>query len=254
MSGIKITKASYGSGSTTVDVTRGVASQIKDGVLNLTVTPDSLNVTDPAPGQLKTLDVSYTVNNGSTMTQSVKDNEVLMISAPAERKATGLQITKAEYGYAGNFVDVTDAIQNHIRDGTIKIKVSPSTAGVPDPNPNKLKTLSVQYEINGAPNSTQVDDGKTLNISAPPEELADNKSPSQHVFSIFTIMYKSISAFVGVFLFVLSIYACMELSVSTGFPEFVLGAIGFILPGIAFWGLPWIIFFRRLIYTTDLVI
>jgi hypothetical protein len=254
MSGIKITKASYGSGSTTVDVTKGVASHIKDGVLNLTVTPDSLNVTDPVPGQLKTLDVSYTVNNGSTMTQSVKDNEVLMISAPPERKATGLQIVKAEYGYAGNFVDVTDAIQNHIRDGTIKIKVSPSTAGVPDPNPNKLKSLSVQYEINGAPNSVQVDDGKTLNISAPPEELADNKTPSQHVMSVMKSVYTSVGTFLGVFLYTLSIYACMELSIPTGFPELALGAMGFVLPYVAFWGLPWVLFFRRLFYTTDLVI
>jgi len=254
MSGIKILKASYGTGTTTVDVTKSVASNVKDGVLNLTVTPDSLNVTDPAPGQLKTLDVSYTINNGSTMGQMVKDNEVLMLSAPPERKATGLQITKAEYGYAGNFTDVTDAIQNHVRNGTINIKVGPSTAGVPDPNPNKLKTLSVQYEINGAPNTIEVDDGKTLKISAPPEELADNKTPTQHAFSVFGMVYKSIGMFLAMFLYTLSVYACMGLSVATGFPEFALGAIGIVLPYVAFWGLPFVLFFRRLIYTTDLVV
>lgn len=254
MSGIKILKATYGIGSTTVDVTKGVASHVKDGVLNLTVTPDSLNVTDPAPGQLKSLDVSYTINNGSSMSQLIKDNEVLMISAPPERKATGLQITKAEYGYAGNFIDVTDAIQNHIRNGSIKIKVSPSTAGVPDPNPNKLKTLSVQYEINGSPNSIDVDDGKTLNISAPPEELADNKTPTQHAMSIFSMVYMAVGKFLAMFLYTLSVYACMELSVTTGFPELALMALGIVLPYVAFWGLPWVIFFRRLIYTTDLVI
>jgi hypothetical protein len=254
MSGIKITKAAYGTGTTTVDVTKSVASNIKDGVLNLTVTPDSLNVTDPAPGQLKTLDVSYTVNNGSTMTQAVKDNEILMISAPPERQATGLQILKAEYGYAGNFTDVTDAIQNHIRDGSIKIKVSPSTAGVPDPNPNKLKTLSVQYEINGATNSTEITDGKMLDISAPPMEGVNNKNPSQHAISFFSMIYMAVGKFLAMFLYTLSVYACMDLSVSTGFPELALGAIGVVLPYVAFWGLPWILFFRRLIYTTDLVI
>ena len=254
MSGIKILKASYGSGSTTVDVTKGVSSHIKDGVLNLTVTPDSLNVTDPAPGQLKTLDVSYTINNGSTMSQILKDNEVLMISAPPARKASGLNITKAQYGYPGNLIDVTDAIQNHINNGSINIKVSPSTAGVPDPNPNKVKTLSVEYEINGAPNSTEVSDGNPLKISAPPEELPDNKTPVQHAFSFFGAIYYAVSLFLGMFLFTLSLYACMDLSVPTGFPQVALGAIGFIFPGIAFWGLPWLVFFRRLIYTTDLVI
>jgi hypothetical protein len=254
MSGIKILKASYGNGTTNVDVTKSVASHIQDGVLNLTVTPDSLNVTDPAPGQQKSLDVNYTINNGSNMNQMVRDNEVLMISAPPERKATGLQILKAEYGYSGNFTDVTNAIQDQVRNGSIKLKVGPSTAGIPDPNPNKQKTLSVQYEINGSKNSTDLTDGKMLDISAPPEDLPDNKSPIQHTMSIFTMLYMNVGKFLAMFLYTLSVYACMDLSVTTGFPEVALGAMGIVLPYVAFWGLPWVLFFRRLIYTTDLVV
>lgn len=254
MSGIKILKASYGTGTTSVDVTKSVASNIKDGMLNLTVTPDSLNVTDPAPGQQKSLDVSYTINNGSTMSQMVRDNEILMISAPPERRGTGLQILKAEYGYAGNFTDVTNAIQDQVRNGTINLKVGPSAVGIPDPNPNKQKTLSVSYEINGAPNTVELTDGKTLNISAPPEDQPDNKSPAQHTMSIFGMLYMAVGKFLAMFLYVLSVYACMDLSVSTGFPEVALGAMGVVLPYVAFWGLPWILFFRRLIYTTDLVV
>lgn len=254
MSGIKILKASYGNGTTNVDVTKGVSSHIKDGVLNLTVTPDSLNVTDPAPGQLKMLDVNYTINNGSNMGQMVKDNEVLMISAPPAREASGLQITKAEYGYAGNFTDVTDAIQNHIKNGTIKIKVSPSTMGIPDPNPSKQKVLAVQYQINGATNMLEIIDGKMLDISAPPEDAPDNKSPVQHTMSIFGMLYMSIGKFLAMFLYVLSIYTCMDLSIPTGFPSIALGAIGVVLPFVAFWGFPWIFFFRRIIYTTDLIV
>ena len=254
MSGIKILKASYGNGTTNVDVAKAVTSHIKDGYINLVVSPDSLNVTDPAPGQLKTLDVSFTINNGRTMGQMVKDNEVLTIGAPAVPTASGLQITKAEYGYAGNFTDVTDAIQNHVRNGSIKIKVGPSTAGIPDPNPNKQKTLSVDYEINGAKNSVNVVDGKMLDISAPPEDAPDNKSPSQHVMSIGWMVYSSIGKFLAMFLYVLSIYTCMDLEIPTGFPSLALGAIGVVLPYVAFWGLPFLLFFRRLFYTTDLVI
>lgn len=254
MSGIKILKANYGVGSTTVDVTKAVSSNIKDGLLNLVISPDSLNVTDPAPGQLKSLDVTYTINNGSTMSEIVKDNEMLMISGPPERKATGLQITKAEYGYAGNYTDVTDAIQNLVKNGSIKVKVSASAVGIPDPNPNKQKTLEVQAEINGAPQVFSVVDGKTLNISAPPEDLPDNKNPSQHAMSLFGMIYMGIGKFLAMFLYTLSVYACMDLSVPTGFPALALGALGVILPGVAFWGLPWIFFFRRLIYTTDLVV
>ena len=254
MSGIKILKATYGNGTTNVDVTKGVSSHIKDGYLNLVVTPDSLNVTDPAPGQQKILDVSFTINNGRTMGQMVKDNELLTIGAPAVPTASGLQITKAEYGYTGNFVDVTDAIQNHVRNGSIKIKVGPATAGVPDPNPNKLKTLSVEYEINGAKNSVDVTDGKMLDISAPPEDQPDNKSPSGHAMSLFGILYMAIGKFLAMFLYTLSIYTCMDLSIPTGFPAIALGALGVVLPYVAFWGLPWLFFFRRFFYTTDLVV
>jgi hypothetical protein len=254
MSGIKILKASYGTGTNNVDVTTAVSSHIKDGYLNLVVSPDSLNVTDPAPGQMKILDVSFTINNGRTMGEMVKDNEVLRIGAPAVPTASGLQITKAEYGYVGNFTDVTDAIQNHVRNGSIKIKVSPSTAGIPDPNPNKQKTLSVDYELNGAKNSVDVVDGKMLDISAPPEEQPDNKSPSQHVMSGFGMIYMAIGKFLAMFLYTLSIYTCMDLEIPTGFPSLALGAMGVVLPYVAFWGLPFLVFFRRLIYETDLVI
>lgn len=254
MSGIKILKASYGNGTTNVDVTKAVSSANKDGIINLLISPESLNVTDPAPGQQKSMDISYTINNGSVMSEMVKDGEMLMISGPPERKATGLQIIKAEYGYAGNYTDVTDAVQNLVKDGNINIKVSPSAVGIPDPNPNKQKTLEVQAEINGAPQVFQVVDGKTFKVSAPPEDLPDNKNPSQHAMSLFGMAYMGVGKFLAMFLYVLSIYTCMDLSVPTGFPAVALGALGVVLPYVAFWGLPWLMFFRRLIYTTDLVV
>jgi hypothetical protein len=167
-SGIQIQKALYGTDSTTVDVTSNVAAHLKDGSLNVVVSPDGLNVTDPAPGQQKTLTVSYTINFGKINTSMTKDGDVLLINAPPEREADGLQIIKAEYGYIGNFTDVTDAIQTHVRDGSINLKVSPTSAGIPDPNPNKPKSLQVEYSLNGAPNMISVNDGQTFKVSAPP--------------------------------------------------------------------------------------
>jgi len=246
MSGIQITKALYGTGSTTVDVTKAVSSHIKDGTLNLTVTADSLNVTDPAPNQQKILDVTYTINGGSSMGQMVRDNEVLLIAAPPAREATGLEITKAEYGYPGNFTDVTSAIQTQVKDGAINIKVGPSTVGIPDPNPNKQKTLEVQYTINGAQNVQSITDGKMFNVSAPPVDGPDNKSPKDHVVSLMTSVWSSLFWAVGIFLYVVSIYVCYNY-----FGGAIGGALGFFLPYFAYWGLPIYIFARRLFSQTD---
>jgi hypothetical protein len=247
MSGIQITKALYGTGSTTVDVTKAVSSHIKDGTLNLTVTADSLNVTDPAPNQQKTLDVTYTINGGSSMGQMVRDNEVLLIAAPPAREATGLEITKAEYGYPGNFTDVTSALQTQVKDGSINIKVGPSTVGIPDPNPNKQKTLEVQYTINGAQNVQSITDGKMFTVSAPPLEAPDNKSPKEHVTSLMASIWTSLFYAAAFFLYMLSIYVTYDY-----FQSIIGGAIGFFLPYFAFWGLPVYIFVRRLFSQTDL--
>jgi hypothetical protein len=168
--GIKITKAEYGSGSTLVDVRAAVSSNIRNGELNLIVSPDSLGVQDPAPGQTKQLTVSYTINNGETNVKSAYDNEAIIIAAPSVTIASGLDINKAQYGYTGNMTDVTDAIRNYIDNGTINVKVSPSTMGIPDPNPNKQKVLQVEYKLNGSPNSQTIKDGETFSVSAPPAQ------------------------------------------------------------------------------------
>lgn len=265
MSGIKITKALYGTGSQTVDVATAVTSNIKDGVLNLVVTPDALNIPDPAPGQQKTLNVSYTINNGKTMTQSVVDNGVLMISAPPERLATGLLITKAQYGYTGNFTDVTDAIQKQVKDGSINITVGYKAAGIPDPNPNQQKSLEVDYTLNGASNSVTLKDGQTFNVSAPPLEQASNKKPSDYVGELIGVVFSNLFRMAGVFFYVLSIYATADffgaapiptgsvkdtltqsLTTSEGRMRTGYLLLGAILPGVAYWGLPWYVFVRRL--------
>jgi len=266
MSGIKITKALYGSSSKTVDVSKAIMTNVKDGVLNLVVSPDSLGVPDPAPGEQKTLNVSYTINNGRNMSQTLKDNEVLMISAPPERKATGLEILKAEYGYPGNFTDVTDAIQNHVKDGSIKITVGYKSAGIPDPNPNKQKSLAVEYKINGYPNTIELVDGKTLNISAPPVDGVNPTTPTNYVNQIVGTFVSNFFRMIGVFLYVISVFTTADflggpskipvgtatdtLKALTGTPEgrartgYLL--IGAALPGVAFWGLPFYVFVRRL--------
>lgn len=199
--GIKITKATYGVGSKTVDVKAAVSSNIKEGELNLVVSPDSLGVEDPAPGQTKQLTVSYTINNGDVNTKSAYDNEAVIVSAPPAKLASGLDIVKATYGYAGNMTDVTDAIRNYIKDGLIKLKVSPSALGIPDPNPNKQKILEVDYTLNGAKNSESIKDNSTFSVSAPPADAPTGDGTSLGTQIGWGIAYALMYSFhfIGVF-------------------------------------------------------
>jgi hypothetical protein len=213
--GINIKSASYGVGSTNVDVTAEVTSKILDGALNLPVTPAALGIDDPAPGQLKTLTIKYSINNGSVNTITEKDGGTAVISAPAERVASGLQITKAEYGYPGNYQDVTDAVQNYLKeDGSINLKVGFKEVGLPDPNPSKKKNLTVEYTLNGSKNQKSFDDGENWKMSAPPNVKNKNTKATDFIQSIMMSIFSAPFKFLGWYLLFWSMYTIVEYGVS----------------------------------------
>jgi hypothetical protein len=77
MSGLTILNATYGSGSASKDVTKEVSELVRDGILNLSVSTHSLNVEDPAPGQIKTLKISYSINGGTTNTIEILKESII---------------------------------------------------------------------------------------------------------------------------------------------------------------------------------
>jgi hypothetical protein len=219
----------------------------------MTVTAAALNVNDPAPGQNKTLTVNYTVNNGSVNTESVKDGDLLSISAPAGKKADGLKIVKAEYGYTGNFTDVTSAIQNQISNGSINMKVGYQSAGIPDPNPAKKKSLKVEYSINGSKNTKTLDDGSSFTVSAPADTSGGGSGPSQVLVSAAAIPGR-------IFYFTLQIWSAYVFArigptMLFGLPWFLWFAVGFILPVFNWIGFPLMLiavgFFRSIFSSSE---
>jgi hypothetical protein len=251
--GISIVQASYGVGTTTTDVTNTVASLVKDGSLKFTVSPATLNVTDPAPGQLKTLTLTYTINGGSNNTSTTTDSNVVSIDAPPATVASGLQITKAEYGYPGNFTDVTDSLQNQVSNGSINITVGFKSVGIPDPNPNKQKELKVEYTLNGKKTSETLKDGKNFKLSAPPAEARSNTTPSQNVGSIIGMIFKAVAYFFGMFLYTLSIFTAIEYG-NQFISPMLWGALAFFIPFFSFWALPIITFWIRLFSSQDIIV
>ena len=247
--GINIKSASYGVGSTNVDVTSEVTSKILDGSLNLPVTPSALGVEDPAPGQLKTLTIQYSVNGGNINSIVEKDGGTIVISAPSERNASGLQITKAEYGYPGNYQDVTDALQNYLKsDGSIDVKVGFKEVGLPDPNPAKRKNLNVEYTLNGSKNTKKLNDGETWKMSAPANVNSKKTKATDFITSVIGSLISGVFRFVGLYIFFLSMYTVVEYGVSfnsrfgKNISETLWYAIG-LIPFSSLWLIPTINFF-----------
>jgi hypothetical protein len=252
--GLVINKASYGSPSgSSVDVTSAVSKKVKDGVLNFTVSPSAFGIDDPAPGQQKSVEIDYTINGGKKNAMFKKDNDLVWIDAPPSRAASGLQIVKAEYGYTGNFTDVTDALQNLMKsDGSIDVKVGFNELGLPDPNPNKQKTLEVEYTINGGSSINSLKDGERFRLSAPPREDDAPGKLTDGVGSIFGMLFGGVARFSGVFLYVISILVAYDFGNYLISPM-LWGIVAFFLPLFAFWGLPFVVFWVRLFSSTDTV-
>jgi hypothetical protein len=250
MSGIIVSNATYGDGTNQVDVTSVVSSMIKDGVLSIpSISPSSLNVNDPSPGVLKTLTVIYTINGGEKLTETEKDNGTLYINAPPERIGSGLQITKAEYGVDGNLTDVTDALQNMIKNGSINLKVGFKELGLPDPNPSKQKSLTVEYTINGAKNTRTLVDGNTFKESAPSQTRPSNFKTVNAASSFIWTIFKGVFYCIVGYIWGMSVKVSYYVGDSLGAPAFLFGGIGALTgPGFSFILLPIILFFRRLIF------
>jgi len=79
--------------------------------------------------------------------------------------AEGLYIISAQYGTDDRWRDVSRQIREKIRDNAISIKVSNDIAG--DPVFGKVKTLRIEYAIDGERNTAQVREGQWLHI--PPD-------------------------------------------------------------------------------------
>lgn len=256
--GLVVQKATYGSTSgTPVDVTSAVASKVKDGILSFTVSPSSFGIEDPAPGQLKEAYVAYTINGGRKNEIIKKDNDLIKIDAPPASVASGLQITKAEYGYSGNWTDVTNAVQDLMKsDGSINIKVGFKTLGLPDPNPNKQKELRVDYTINGAASSQSLKDGETFNLSAPAAEDTSGPNVKDHTLSFVGLLFRGLGIFIiGLFCFT-SAFASVRFATEAIGDNSAIWWIFFSLglfPLFGFLWLPILVFIARLFVSSDFV-
>jgi len=156
-SALRILGATYSGGRRlSADVTRAVASRVSGDSLELTVNGDTLGV-DPAPGAVKTLTVEYEFN-GRRQTVTAKDSETLMLPP-----VTTFVVTRATYGVPGRTIDATNTVNARRTGLRLDMPVNGESLGG-DPAPGVVKTLTVEYEVNGSRRTATARDGESLRL------------------------------------------------------------------------------------------
>ena len=145
-----------------------------------------------------------------------------------------IEIISASYGDAtlvdvgGGRIDVTKEIKKLISPDkqTLSINVSPANIGVKDLATNKVKSLIVNYRINGEENKVTTRDGSTLALSSP---ASVPTTPAGYVYSMMGIVWSNGATALAVFLYSLSI------SLSYNYGGYAMGTVAAALPFSTFW-------------------
>jgi hypothetical protein len=183
LSNLKIIKAEYGTflQEGLVDITAKVASEVKDGKLNIIATRDFCDC-DPAMGYKKEFRMEYEI--GNTVQQIyVMEKEAVNIDASEKGE---LKILKAVFGkfkpetrgvpkYYPSY-DITDEIKAKVSTGIFEIQVNKSLIDGQVAEGNK-KALRITYSTDGIERIVSIPEGGKLILSKdiPEPELVFNK-------------------------------------------------------------------------------
>jgi len=143
-----ILSATYGIKDHRVDMTEVMRSLQSHGVILLRA-PWALCPEDPAPNQVKDVDILYTIN-GVKKEIVFNQNQNIILTAVPRR----LVIVSGRYGLADRRVDVTEVLRSGVaEDGTLRIK-SFWALGRVDPAAGSVKDVEIVYIDFGIPKVT----------------------------------------------------------------------------------------------------
>src|SRR5215471_1628349 len=193
--GGELVSAEWGVQGRRVDVTPRVRSLMSNGVLNFEVTRSVLGI-DPDPHRVKDLIIRVRRWDGQIEEYAYAEKSVVSLELDPEggdrqfehrhwrdredrrdrddedrrdrdddddRRGPRLRILRAYYGAEGQFINVTDALQQRVDDGRIYIRVDNYNMGG-DPLPGHRKWLRVLYSYDGERRSVVVDEKTDLQL------------------------------------------------------------------------------------------
>ncbi len=158
---VVVAKAVYGvldDPQRTRDVREKVQAKVDAGEYSLKVARLA-DGDDPAYLALKTLNIEY-MAGGKTFTVTGNDNDIVHLTADS----TQIVVDKATYGVVGDEKrtrDVRDKLQHLLDTGESSFLVTAMAQG-DDPAVNVVKTLNLEYTVDGKHLSTTGNDGTTI--------------------------------------------------------------------------------------------
>ena len=179
--GWQITRADYGFKNQRNEVTDILNDLIGRGGVNGRVAVNNQTMGgDPAIGKDKSLHIlarnrrneerEFNYNEGGFVEVRVfnvrrddRDERPANYGGRDHDEWNGLRIIRGYYGVQGRTFNVTDVLQNRIRDGVLSFVVTNSALGG-DPAIGAGKTLIVVYRHQGKESATAVREGNTLTI------------------------------------------------------------------------------------------
>ena len=95
--------------------------------------------------------------------------DVAKLLAQVGQKPVKIEILKAEYGAAGQWKDVTDALKAHVRDMPLVALPSNNYNAVlgGDPAPDVVKQLKIRYRLDGKEGNVKFNENATIMLPTP---------------------------------------------------------------------------------------
>ncbi|HWR35061.1 MAG TPA: DUF3011 domain-containing protein [Clostridia bacterium] len=161
----EIVRADYGWGNNWVDVTSRVRSLVQNNSLSFRVNGNTLGATQ-RQGRNRTLRLQLKSRNGNTQQMTFRENQQVNLQV-YNTYQSGLQINRAIYGADGRNADVTSRLNSFLQNNNqINLQVTNQNMGG-DPAPNKRKTLTVDYMMNGRNERATVRENEMLRLFNP---------------------------------------------------------------------------------------
>lgn len=179
---LRITRAVYGEGSRTIDVSALLQSRVVNNRLEVEVNNASMGK-DPAPAVVKELLLTYEYG-GRAYDVRVPENQWLRIpesgavAAVPVPAASNLRVVRAQYGQGARVNDVTSLLANRVSGDRLTMNADNASLGG-DPAVGADKQLYVIYEWNGQQYEVRAKEGARLDLPSSSATLVGSSTSNQ---------------------------------------------------------------------------